>query len=215
MRNLRYWHKGGVRYVTYETKNERHHGFPMRWPLYYVGARGMWDPSLTCDQIMTEACEKLYGKAAKDMFNYYRTLEMAMLATKEYAGNWALPWPQLIYTPKVEAQATAYLDSAAKSSSDATILARIAAERAIWDEARQAMAKLRRTQPSPEYKVVVDGKFMPWRKKKINGQTIRALYGISGATLLFTQRDGEPRIKIEDTDVFDLSDENVKFSSEQ
>ena len=210
LRNLRYWHKAGVRYVTYETKNERHEGFPMRWPLYYVGARGMWDPSLTADEIMTEACDKLYGSAAKDMFGYYRTLEQAMTDSKEYAGNWGLPWPQRIYTPQVEAKATAFLDSASGATDDATVLARIAAERAIWDEARQVMAELRSTQPEPTYQVVVNGKVMPWPINKIDGANVRDLYGISGSTALFAIEDNKQKTRVEDYSVFDLSSK-VRF----
>ena len=40
LRNLQYWKRNDVRYITYESGYEKGDGFPIRWPLYYVGARG-------------------------------------------------------------------------------------------------------------------------------------------------------------------------------
>jgi len=83
LRNLRYWGKDGVRYLSYQTGGEEGNGFPLRWPLYYVGARGMWDPTLTSRQIMAEACDKLYGPASRPMQRYYQIVEKAMLDAPE------------------------------------------------------------------------------------------------------------------------------------
>ena len=141
LRNLRYWKRGGVRYITYETGYETSGGFPIRWPLYYVGARGMWNPNTNTEKLMSEACNKLYGKAAKPMLGFYRTIEKAMSASKLMSGNWSLPRPELIYTPEIEAKATAFLDDAASSTTEIDQLRRIAEEREMWDEARAVIAK--------------------------------------------------------------------------
>jgi len=143
LRNLRYWKSAGVRFITYETQYEDGNGFPIRWPLYYIGARGLWNPNLTAEQIMTEACQKLYGPAAKPMLQFYAVIEKAMAESKEHGGNWNLPSPEKIYSPDVELQASRHLDSAAAVTADDTILARIAQERKMWDNAKEVMAKLR------------------------------------------------------------------------
>ena len=152
LRNLRYWKRGGVRDVMYETNFERTDGYPQRWPLYYVGARGLWDPQLTSSQIMTEACRKLYGPAAEPMFQFYDVLEKAMVdackVKKLGTKTWHLPSPDLIYGPNVEAQASAYLERAAKATDNAAILARISDEQKMWSSALATMAKLREAQPA-------------------------------------------------------------------
>ena len=143
LRNLRYWQRGGVKYLTYETQYEDGNGFPIRWPLYYVAARSMWDLDLTNDQIMTQACEKLYGPAAPDMLRFYQVLERAMAETPESGGNWHLPSPELIYTPPLEEAATGHLLHALQASIDPTIMARVQQEWEMWDQARAVMDTLR------------------------------------------------------------------------
>ena len=96
LRNLRYWDREGVCFVGYETQYENGNGFPIRWPLYYIGARGTWDPELTAEKIMTEACQKLYGPAAKPMLQFYQVIEKAMADSSEHGGNWQLPTPTKI-----------------------------------------------------------------------------------------------------------------------
>jgi len=125
LRNLRFWQQGGVRYVFYESQRERNGGFPLRWPLYYVGARGLWNPELTARQIMNEACRKLYGRAAEPMRNYYEALERAM------------------YTPEIEARASAHLARAAPMADDEPARKRIRVETRLWQTARKALAHIR------------------------------------------------------------------------
>lgn len=162
LRNLRYWAKGGVRYLTYQTGMEEGNGFPLRWPLYYVGARGMWDPSLTSRQIMAEACDKLYGSASRPMQRYYEIVERAMLDAPETLRGfaWKLPGPEDIYPPEIEAAAAAALEEAGRVAVEPAVTARIDQELAIWDRARQAIAKARQaaaeekksaTQPNRKY----------------------------------------------------------------
>ncbi|MAE62923.1 MAG: hypothetical protein CMJ18_01515 [Phycisphaeraceae bacterium] len=143
LRNLRYWKRGGIRYVFYETNYERGTGFPLRWPLYYVAARGLWDTTLTSDQIMTEACNKLYGPAANSMLRFYQVIEKAMIDSELTGRNWDLPSPEAIYTPDIESRAAEHLVQAAEATSDPAILARIADEQEMWNRARDTLTRLR------------------------------------------------------------------------
>ena len=143
IRNLRYWHKSGVRYVIYEAWYNNGDGHPERWPLFYAAARGMWDPGVTSDEIMTDACQKLFGPAAQQMFMFYKTLEKAMTDPVDISGgNWGLPHPATIYTPQVVNRATEYLQAAAAiaaAAGDEGISQRIADEQQMWQQARDLM----------------------------------------------------------------------------
>jgi len=143
LRNLRFWKRQDVRYVAYQTGVGDETGLPIRWPLFYVGARGMWNPELTAERIMREACEKLYGPAARPMLRFYQVIEKAMADSTLLAKSWRLPSPEKIYTPQVQAQAAAALDKAASVDADTLVHARIAAEQKMWDRAKRLMAKLR------------------------------------------------------------------------
>ena len=162
LRNLRYWKEHGIRYVQYETgTSELGDGFPtIRWPLYYIGARGAWDSSLRADDIMREACDKLYGKAAEPMFQFYRTIETAMLETPYPGSLWGLPAPERAYPPETEAQATTYLERAAEMTDDAAARARIIHELEMWSQARQILAE--RNAQRGSVKTVLVGK-PKWR----------------------------------------------------
>ncbi len=161
LRNLRYWKKHEVQFISYESGYEHGNGFPIRWPLYYVGARGLWNPKLTAKQIMTEACDKLYGPAAKPMLRFYQIIEKSLTdAPPNIRGfGWNLPSAEKILLPTVEANATAALDEAAACPASPEVQARIAQERAMWEKARAALAMVRSEkkakhaqQPNSEYK---------------------------------------------------------------
>jgi hypothetical protein len=211
LRNLRYWKQRGIKYITYETQYENGDGFPVRWPLYYLGARGAWDTSVKADDVMKEACAKLYGGAAESMFAFYRTLEMAMLHTKEAGGNWSLPSPELIYSTAVEDEATAHLERAAGATKDAEALARIAAERKMWTQARQTLAALRaEASGEKSFTVKLDDKTAAWREAMIRERTIRELFDLKAdAPLTAVEPDGQTRA-VNAGETFDLRG-NVVF----
>ncbi len=211
LRNLRYWQQRGIKYITYETQYENGSGFPIRWPLYYMAARGTWDTSLHADDVMREACTKLYGPAAKDMFGFYRILEKAMLETNKAGGNWHLPSPELIYSPQIEDEATAHLQHAATKTRDAAINARIASERKMWNQARQVMAKLRAKSAGVEaFAIKLDDAELKWRHAQINAQTIRDLFNLKpDVPLQVVEIDGQTRL-VQAGEQFDLRT-NVTF----
>ena len=145
LRNLRYWKQHDVQFISYQSGNENGNGFPIRWPLYYVGARGLWNPKLTARQIMTEACEKLYGPAAKPMLRFYEIIEKSVAdAPPTLRGfAWKLPGAESIILPFVEAAATAALEEAESTPTNADVKKRVAQERLMWENARTALAKVR------------------------------------------------------------------------
>jgi len=143
LRNLRFWQRGGVEYVTYQTGIEKGNGFPLRWPLYYVGARGLWNPDVAAGEVMHEACAKLFGQVADNMFNFYQSLDQAMLDSGLRAKSWRLPSPELVYTPAVVQEATMWINRSRKGAVDPDVQARIAEERKMWDHACEVMARLR------------------------------------------------------------------------
>ena len=93
-----YWKKNGAQYVFYDqgplaAYRETEASLPLRWPLWYVAAKGMWEPNMTGDQILQDACNKLYGKGADAMLAYYKALAEAskQCTAKSYA--WVPPSP--------------------------------------------------------------------------------------------------------------------------
>jgi len=145
LRNLRYWKQHDVQFISYESGYEHGNGFPIRWPLYYVGARGLWNPNLTAKQIMTEACDKLYGPAAHPMLKFYEIVETAVAdAPPNIRGfGWNLPSAEKIFLPPIEAAATAALEEAKSIPADADVKKRIVREHSMWEKARAALAKVR------------------------------------------------------------------------
>lgn len=103
-RNHRYWRDHGVRYIyndqgPLDVFYEDDASFPLRWPLWYVNARGMWDKDLTGSEMLLDACKKLYGEAADLLFAYYAAL--ADIAEHNTAKTiaWHPPEPRELYTP--------------------------------------------------------------------------------------------------------------------
>jgi len=144
LKNLRCWHRNGISYLDYETYGYEKQAdpYPLRWPLHYAGARGLWNPNVTARQVMREACRKLYGPAAEPMMQFYRTVEQAAMDATVQGGNWGLGDPRKIYPPAVQIQASACLQQALRATNDSAILARIQDETAMWDQARKAMAEM-------------------------------------------------------------------------
>lgn len=68
---LNMWEEMGVREVFVDCGSEPG---DLRWPLFYAAARSMWEKDLDAETLLYDACVKLYGAAADDMFLYYRHL---------------------------------------------------------------------------------------------------------------------------------------------
>ena len=102
------WKKNGVDFIYYDSGpaanyRENEASFALRWPLWYVAAKGMWDDSLTGEDILKDACNKLYGVAANEMFAYYKALADAAGSCKSpEAVVWVPPAPNVVYTDSHE-----------------------------------------------------------------------------------------------------------------
>ena len=107
-----YWKSNGVEYVFYDQGplngyKEYASSTPLRWPLWYVAQRGSWTQNKTGQELLADACVKLYGNAANEMLAYY----MALAAASEAAGGTSYAW----YPPK----ASEVYTSAQRSNIDA------------------------------------------------------------------------------------------------
>lgn len=103
-RNQKLWKDLGVSYIYYDqgpspTYHETEKSFAVRWPLWYVSSKGMWDSSLTGEQILRDACNKLFGCASAEMFAYYKALaDSSEQCHSTSTICWVPPNPQEIYT---------------------------------------------------------------------------------------------------------------------
>lgn len=103
-RNQALWKKNGVEYIYYDqgpqpAYRETEASFPLRWPLWYVSSKAMWDGSLTGEQILLDACRKLYENAANEMFKYYKALaDSSEQCRAESSVCWVPPNPSEVYT---------------------------------------------------------------------------------------------------------------------
>lgn len=73
--------------------------FDVRWPLYYVAAKAMWEGEGDAETILYDACKKLFGAAADEMFLYYRHLADAagQYGTPENSNTWIPPGYNDVY----------------------------------------------------------------------------------------------------------------------
>ena len=64
----------------------------LRWPLFYVYARSMWDDAVDGETILYDACQKLYGPVADEMFLFYRLLaDCAAINIHDGGLTWVPP----------------------------------------------------------------------------------------------------------------------------
>ena len=65
---------------------------PLRWPLYYTFGKCMYFGDMTGEEVLYDACQKLYGAAADEMFLYYRLLADCAQYNDSPSGiNWVPP----------------------------------------------------------------------------------------------------------------------------
>ena len=124
--NLKWFKDNGVEYLYvdqtsissnpayYDACYERTEDFmSLRWPLYYLSARSMWDCGLSFRDIMMPACKKLFGPAANDMYSFYALLNQENMNCTAPNFRWSLPRPYEVYDdPSMLIDAELLLDSA-------------------------------------------------------------------------------------------------------
>ncbi|MDD2361636.1 MAG: DUF4838 domain-containing protein [Oscillospiraceae bacterium] len=104
-RNQRCFKELGAQYIYYDqgpvdAYNDTQSSYPLRWPLWYVVAKGMWDMHITASEIIMEACKKLFEEAADLMFSYYSCLADINESCDAKAIAWHMPEPYEFYTPE-------------------------------------------------------------------------------------------------------------------
>ena len=95
----------GARYIYYdqgpvESYHDTEASYPLRWPLWYVAAKGMWDSRPTASELLMDACKKLFGPAADLLFSYYSGLVDINSNCHAKGIAWHMPEPYELYTPE-------------------------------------------------------------------------------------------------------------------
>ena len=71
----------------------------LRWPVYYTFTKCMYFGDLTGEEVLYDACQKLYGEAADEMFSYYRLLaDSAQMCASANGINWVPPTLMEVYS---------------------------------------------------------------------------------------------------------------------
>lgn len=166
----------------------------------------MWNPDLSSKEIMAEACAKLYGPAAEHMLGFYQVLEAAVADAIHYDGNWSLPNPEMICTTRrIERQASGYLQDAAETAPPPASIARIQAERRMWNHARQLLARRRRPNTVT---LKHNGKYktMDWSDRRIDGNAVKDLFDLNlTASIFVILKDQEKKRRVVDKQEYNLS----------
>lgn len=139
-----YWKSIGASYVFYDqgpagAYREYEMSFPLRWPLWYVANKGCWDADATGTELLTEACQKLFGKGADAMLAYYQALAAASEACTADSHAWAAPSPSGVYTSAQIKKIDATINAAKAMLDQVTALERERMENQIslWEEAKK------------------------------------------------------------------------------
>ena len=98
-----YWKSLGADYVFYDqgpsnAYREYEMSFALRWPLWYVANKGCWVTDATGEELLADACQKLFGKGADVMLEYYMALAAASEECTADSHAWAAPAASSVYT---------------------------------------------------------------------------------------------------------------------
>jgi hypothetical protein len=209
-----FWRSLGVTWVTYESQTAyEEQAYPLRWPLFYVAAKRMWDASLSADAILTDACAKLFGSAAAPMRAYYAELEAALRQGQVHSGIWNLPAGDAVYPPAVCERVRQRLAEATAAVQPARVEVqqRVAAEVAAWQLAEQTLGELRAASGRKPVHVVVNGTQYLVEQETITGKLVRELGGIAAEESVFLVADGGER-PLKDDEVLKAA-EGMRFRS--
>ena len=103
-RNQDLWESMGVEYIFYDQGPadgylEDESTFALRWPLWYVASRSMWGTEKNGEELLRDACDKLFGAAGEAMFNYYKKLADISESSTEYSMTWVPANVKKFYGP--------------------------------------------------------------------------------------------------------------------
>lgn len=65
--------------------------FELRWPMWYVSAKAMWNCNQSFEDIMMSACKRLCGDAAVAMYEFYEALTDANDECDVFCYEWGIP----------------------------------------------------------------------------------------------------------------------------
>ena len=125
-RNQALWKENGASYIYYDqgpspTYRENRASFALRWPLWYVSSKAMWDDSLSGEEILMDACRKLFCTAAQEMFLYYKALaDSSEQCRSANTICWVPPEPSEVYTRERVAVIDAAVEAAKAKMSAVT-----------------------------------------------------------------------------------------------
>ncbi|MHB8962906.1 MAG: hypothetical protein ACYC5K_07100, partial [Saccharofermentanales bacterium] len=143
-RNLRCFEELGAEYIYFDqgpvdNYNDTQLSYPLRWPLWYVSAKSMWDRHETASQILMSACYKLFEDAGDLMFAYYSCLADINSKCYSKAIAWHMPEPEEMYTDDAVKRIDGILSAVSASSSGISEKAakRVADQTELWSKARK------------------------------------------------------------------------------
>lgn len=124
--DLRLWKKNQVEWIFYQSGDgEKEENYPIRWPMYYTIAKGMENPDVSYEQLIKQACDKLFGPASETMAEFYIELSKILNKCTSHSGNWTPPKIQDVYSIKDMQKLRGLLGQALK-------LASTAQEQVVW-----------------------------------------------------------------------------------
>lgn len=119
--NYRYYAREGIDFVHIDGGPNKVYDisetcYDLRWPLWYINNAALYDSSKNLDDLLLDACNKLYSSAGKQMYEFYKVLIKAMknspVNSSDYA-TWHMPTVNSTYSAYV-AEADARLAEAMK-----------------------------------------------------------------------------------------------------
>lgn len=95
IRNQAVYEELGAEYVFYDhgpldsySEPNTTETYVLRWPLWYVAAKASFDGSLDEKEILSDACQKLFGSVSQQMFDYFMLLSDMSKNCTAYSNTW-------------------------------------------------------------------------------------------------------------------------------
>ena len=190
LRDVRYYKDNGVRWLYYEGANsETIEDAPLRWPLHYLVAKAMWNTELSAEQILKPACNKLFGKAAIPMLDFYLELADAVEKTPLHSGNWSLPNPRSVYSTRRMKTLNSLLVEALETAKGgpSEVIQRIEDTITCWEKAENTIMSF---EPVTWYEVRTPVGIWFSDKQEVDAKYLRELVGINQDRPVFLVKEG-------------------------
>jgi hypothetical protein len=113
---------------------------------YYLTAKLAWNSRLDVDALLVDYCRHAFGPAAAPMLAHFKRLEQAMVDSDRclsYGLESPQRWGPKVFTAEVMSEAGRLLDQAVAAVPDGLEKQRVAFFKKGFDEAREALAKMK------------------------------------------------------------------------